>query len=231
MVEWCTCTVGRGQRGLRAFRRQRHLEAVEASAVRAEEYRMARVHTANVPARYQSASMAHWRQWVADPGKADAIAAAIRCVRDQEARLLLHGPNGCGKTYLCAAVFNALVVPGALWYDTQTLAGDARAGYEGAEEAGGRLTGEELMRQLVEAPLLVLDDLASGSRSHLTAFSIEILERVLRRRNDGRLATLVTTDVDMETLRTRIGMRAYHGLRELCPAVAMGGGIIRNFNS
>lgn len=131
-----------------------------------------------------------------------ALSLASRFAESPDGWLLLEGTYGCGKTHLAAAVGNEclrrgevvlfITVPDLLDHLRSTFGPNAESAYD------------ETFERIRSAPLLILDDLGAESPSQ---WAREKLFQLLNYRYSHRLPTVVTTNVDLETLDPRIRSR------------------------
>ena len=140
------------------------------------------------------------------PAQADTLEQAFRLAqnfaRKPEGWLVLHGPYGCGKTHLAAAVANAAVEQGVptLFLTVPDLLDDLRATYErGASESY-----QERMDKVRNVALLILDDLGAHAE---TSWAQEKLFQILNHRYINRLPTVITTNVPPHRLDPRLYSR------------------------
>jgi DNA replication protein DnaC len=116
--------------------------------------------------------------------------------------LLLKGGYGCGKTHLAAAIANYRLEQGqpVLFVNTPDLLDHLRAAY-----SPSALTGyDERFDQVRNAPLLVMDDLGTQSN---TPWAQEKLYQIFNYRYNARLPTVITTNVELESIEIRIRSR------------------------
>lgn len=136
-----------------------------------------------------------------------AYQAALQFAQKPQDWLVLSGPVGCGKTHLAAAIANYqvqqgnsvyfLVVPDLLDHLRSTFAPESQVTYD------------VLFDKIRNAPLLILDDLGTQST---TPWAQEKLFQLLNHRYNGRLPTVITTNLDRphfaqlsQALASRIG--------------------------
>jgi DNA replication protein DnaC len=153
---------------------------------------------------------------------------------DEGLGLLFSGDNGVGKTHLAAAVLRELGqskgVRGSFW-DFHELIREIKSSYD----AETRTTELQVLAPVVEADVLVLDDLGAWK---MTDWMNDTLFYILNSRYLAKRPTLITTnfqDVDRdaalaadhlrrkEFLVERIGQRLRSRLMEMCLVIKMHG--------
>jgi DNA replication protein DnaC len=115
--------------------------------------------------------------------------------------LLLSGEYGCGKTHLAAAVANFVVelnVP-TLFLTVPDLLDWLRFSYDSPETSF-----EQRFDEIRNVRLLVLDDLGT---QNATPWAQEKLYQIINHRYVNRLPTVVTTNVDLQSIDGRISSR------------------------
>ncbi|MGE0360141.1 MAG: ATP-binding protein [Vicinamibacterales bacterium] len=161
----------------------------------------------------------------------DSLREALRCARAfldtfpvPNKGLLFHGRHGVGKTHLAVAILrDAIRLKGArgYFYETRELLKLVRDTY-----AGGEATEMEVLRPVLDADLLVLDDLGAEKTSEWVQ---ETLGLVVNTRYSERRPTIFTTNLadtpsdDVNSLIVRIGARTRSRLFEMCEWVEMDG--------
>ena len=129
--------------------------------------------------------------------------------REDGRGLLLYGGVGTGKTYIAAAIANALVdeaIPAL-------VTNFARIAYKLQESFAGR---QEYLDNLNRFDLLVIDDLAAERR---TEYMQEIVFNVIDARYRSGLPMVITTNLSLGALRkpeTAAESRVYDRILEKC---------------
>lgn len=116
--------------------------------------------------------------------------------------LVLKGGYGCGKTHLAAAIANRRLAQGqpVLFVNTPDLLDHLRGAYSPNATTGY----DKRFEQVRNAGLLVLDDLGTQSN---TEWAQEKLYQIFNHRYNARLPTVITTNVELESLEPRIRSR------------------------
>ena len=138
-----------------------------------------------------------------------------------ERGLFFLGDPGVGKTHLAAAILKQVVVTrGArgLFYDTRDLLKIIRGTYN----AVVKTTELDVLRPVMEAEILVLDDLGAEKTSEWVE---ETLNLIVNTRYNERRLTIFTSNypdvppdssADVVSLHDRIGFRMRSRLHEMC---------------
>ena len=116
--------------------------------------------------------------------------------------LVFLGSNGCGKTHLAAAIAGYRLEQGdkVAFANVPDLLDELRATFApGSPERFDRR-----FRRLLDAPLLVLDDLGAQQTS---AWAEEKLYQLLNHRHLQRTPTIVTTNRELKDMEPRIASR------------------------
>ena len=185
-----------------------------------------RFAAAGIPKRYEHCSLTTFRE------KLPALKVARERVQEfvdlwpntGEGRgLLLMGPCGSGKTHLAVAALTEIILSGKagrlLFSNFQDLIQEIQASFD-SDQVPSK---SEILRPLLEADLLVLDELGSQKP---TTFVQDILYYVINTRYNEERATIFTTnytdsaDAKEETLTQRIGTRLRSRLYEMAGLVS-----------
>ena len=183
---------------------------------------------ARIPRRYQHCDLASFVTYE-NESLEEALARSRRVAEAfpvVDRGLFFLGPPGVGKTHLAVAVLQQVVLTrGArgLFYDTRDLLRVIRSTYDPVV----RTTEIEILRPVMEADLLVLDDLGAEKTSEWVE---ETLNLIVNTRYNERRVTVFTSNYDdvpdeteINSLLGRIGHRMRSRLHEMCEFVELDG--------
>jgi DNA replication protein DnaC len=186
-----------------------------------------RLAASNVPKRYQHCTIANFTSYNESLDKAAAQARAIADRFPAVTKgLFLEGQPGVGKTHLAVAVLKQVIqTTGArgVFYDTRDLLRLIRSTYDPSI----RTTELDVLRPVMRADLLVLDDLGAEKTSEWVEETMNLI--VNTRYNERRLTIFTSNyedipdDTDPNSLLFRIGHRMRSRLHEMCDFIVMDG--------
>lgn len=176
---------------------------------------------ARIPPRYQRCDLGGFITYSNE--RLQKAVARTRAFADAfpvvEQGLFFIGPPGIGKTHLAVAVLKQVILTcGArgLFYDTRDLLRLIRSTYNPVV----RTTETEVLRPVMGAELLILDDLGAEKTSEWVE---ETLNLIVNARYSDRRPTIFTSnfeeseDLDEpDSLLARVGFRMYSRLHEMC---------------
>lgn len=203
---------------------------VEPCGCQGDLRRQQRLASACIPKRYEHCTLDRFRE------NSTVLKNAKRRVQEfvdlwpntpEGKGLLLMGGCGVGKTHLAVAALLEIInngKPGRLVFSNfQDLIQEIQASFD----ADTATTKAEIMRPILEADLLVLDELGSQKP---TQFVQDILYYVINTRYNEERATIFTTnyydrnaDAKEETLEQRIGTRLRSRLAEMAERLEFSG--------
>src|SRR2546421_11024622 len=186
-----------------------------------------RLADSNIPKRYQHCTLGNFTAYNESLEKAVAQAKRMAdAFPDVPRGLFLEGQPGVGKTHLAVAVLKqAIQTTGArgLFYDTRDLLRVIRSTYDPST----RTTELDILRPVMTAELLVLDDLGAEKTSEWVDETMNLI--VNTRYNERRLTIFTSNYADIpdetepNSLLFRIGARMRSRLNEMCEFVVLDG--------
>ena len=189
------------------------------------------LNDARIPPRFSRAELDNFEHDMDTQGKAWRKATAfVDAFPVVDKGLLLHGPHGVGKTHLAVGILKAAIrTKGArgFFFETRELLRLVRDTYNRSVEE----TEMEVLRPLLEADLLVLDDLGAERTSEWVQ---ETLGLVVNTRYNARRPTVFTSNLldlpdntDPRTFIYQLGARTRSRLIEMCDWIEIQGVDVR----
>ena len=186
-----------------------------------------RLGDANIPKRYLHCTFDNFTAYNESLEQAVAKARHVADSFPASRGLLFEGQPGVGKTHLAVAVLKQVIETAGvrgLFYDTRDLLRVIRSTYD----ASIRTTELEVLRPVMTADLLVLDDLGAEKTSEWVEETMNLI--VNTRYNERRLTVFTSNYQDFpeelaepNSLIFRIGHRMRSRLHEMCEFLQMDG--------
>jgi DNA replication protein DnaC len=201
-----------------------------AEAVRRDQL----LERAGIPARYRHCTLASFELWNRDDPTLSrarrAVEEFVNLYPESGKGLLLMGNVGTGKTHLAVAALQALIVDKGVrgrFADFTTLVLEIQMTFDGSGSS------RDILHPLIEAEVLVLDELGAGK---VTPWVMDLLYYLVNTRYvDNRLTIFTTNYSDFghapgqETLTDRVSARIRSRLFEMCRRLELRGGDYRRF--
>ena len=179
-----------------------------------------RLRDANIPRRYQHCTLANFTAYNDSLERAVVLGRKVaESFPNATKGLFLEGAPGVGKTHIAVAVLKQIVQTTnarGLFYDTRDLLRLIRSTYDPST----RTTELDILRPVMQADLLVLDDLGAEKTSEWVD---ETMNLIVNTRYNERRLTLFTSnypdipdDTEPNSLIFRIGARMRSRLHEMC---------------
>jgi DNA replication protein DnaC len=207
------------------------------------DHRIKMFNQAQVPARYLDAELVSYH-----PRDLTGVDALHRMRQfawsflPQRRGLIIYGGYGTGKTYLAVSILKVLTLLRGYhvrFVEFSHLLSQLQAEFGRTDrsrhthnifERGG------VMRQLINAECLIIDELGEGRQSD---WARSVLEELITKRYNASGTTIITTNYDPrrsqlgepEHLEERIGARLYSRLQQMCDPIPLFGGDYRERRS
>jgi DNA replication protein DnaC len=193
-----------------------------------------RLSKALIPTRYKNCTLESLRPY--NESLRQGVVRARRFIDEYpvvERGLLLLGLAGVGKTHIAVGTLKEIVRKTgatAIFYDTRDLLRTIRGTYDPV----ARASEVSILRPVMDAELLVLDDLGA---ERPTDWVEETMNLIVNTRYNERRATIFTSNYldipdieDPNSLLSRIGFRMRSRLHEMCSIVEIDAGDYRDTN-
>jgi DNA replication protein DnaC len=195
---------------------------------RREQNARDRLAGANIPKRYQHCTIENFIAYNESLTRAAARARAVAEAFPIAGKgLFLEGQPGVGKTHLAVAVLRQVIQTRGgrgLFYDTRDLLRLIRSTYDPSI----RTTELEILRPVMTADLLVLDDLGAEKTSEWVEETMNLI--VNTRYNERRLTFFTSnypdipeSEGEINSLVARVGYRMRSRLHEMCEFIELDG--------
>lgn len=142
--------------------------------------------------------------------------------------LFVCGLYGVGKTWLGTAVLKALawetieklnIKHPPVWIKFHSMIREVQACYN----PGSKIDTLSIIRKYQKAPILMVDDVGDMEAQGETEDRRRILYEIIDYRNDYMLPTIMTSNLDPDTMEAHYGERSMQRVIELCAFAEMGG--------
>jgi DNA replication protein DnaC len=193
-----------------------------------------RLLKALIPTRYKNCTLEGLRPY--NESLRQGVVKARRFIDDYpvvDRGLLLLGLAGVGKTHIAVGTLKEIVRKTgatAIFYDTRDLLRTIRGTYDPV----ARASEVSILRPVMDAELLVLDDLGA---ERPTDWVEETMNLIVNTRYNERRATIFTSNYldipdieDPNSLLSRIGFRMRSRLHEMCSIVELDAADYRDTN-
>lgn len=216
----CDCT--QMQEYLRQKRQIRELEEQLMIAQQRDDFRKKRAwkmyEESGVGKRFLTASFENYERERMPKAYDIALGYAEMFDKNDGEGLLFTGDVGTGKTHLAAAISAEIIRKYAATVEfvsyTEALA-TMRAAFSESNN-----NDKILEERMMKADLLVIDDLG---KENLSAFTKNVLYRVVNGRYKDKLPLIITSNYGIESLSERLDYGTFSRIAEVCKVVEMRG--------
>ena len=178
-----------------------------------EERLKERMESCNLGARWQNRTFENFQPEAQPRAYDQCLAFAKRTANGANKSILLSGTVGTGKTHLAAAIAHYCIERNLF-----VLFGNVVDIFQSLKNAFS--TDEDILSDIKSMQLLVLDDLGKEKQSEWTQ---ETIYSIINYRYENMLPTVITTNLTMSDLQSRLGAATVSRLMEMCDYVEMNG--------
>lgn len=196
------------------------LEAIESQIVRIERKGKELLEKSNLGRRFRDRTFETFqRREDLETAYRSAKEYAEGFEENKGESLLFMGTPGTGKTHLAAAITNYVITQYGIPVKFGSFI-DILESIKKTFGGGASDPDQGIIRQLIEVPLLVIDDLG---KERQTDWSNSVLYQVINGRYENYLPVIITTNETIGTMEKNVGKATVSRLIEMCSGIKMTG--------